>query len=383
MKIIFNRTKVASAIAPLMATAVNRSTMSASEGILIEAKKPSTVILTTYDLERGMRTTIDAEVVEEGYYVVNAQKFNQALHVMDSETVTLSINDKFRASITSGRANITMIALDGEDFPAVPSLKSEMGFYIPQSIMRTMLQKTTYAMGVADQREVLNGCFVHVEDDHIVIVSCDGFKLATCKRMVEIKRGNEADSYISYSFILPVKTVNELNKLLSDDEEAITRVYLMRKHIVFEIGNIVFFSRLIEGQYVDYERLILTNHKINVVADKDELMSALERASLITEEKIAASVRSHVKLSIGGEYIEVSAISVNGSSYNEVKIEHNGDDVVIAFNNRYLMDTIRSCDTEKVRFSISSPLTGMNVEPVDPDEGAHELYMLQPIRMKD
>ncbi len=383
MKIIFNRTKVASAIAPLMATAVNRSTMSASEGILIEAKKPSTVILTTYDLERGMRTTIDAEVIEEGYYVINAQKFNQALHVMDSETVTLTINDKFRASITSGRANITMIALDGEDFPAVPSLKSEMGFYISQKIMRTMLQKTTYAMGVADQREVLNGCFVHVEDDHIIIVACDGFKLATCKRMAEIKRGNEADSYISYSFILPVKTVNEVNKLLSDDEEAITRVYLMRKHIVFEIGNIVFFSRLIEGQYVDYERLILTNHKIKVEADKDELMSALERASLITEEKIAASVRSHVKLNVNGEYIEVSAISVNGSSYDEVKIDHEGEDVVIAFNNRYLMDTIRSCDTERIRFSIFSPLTGMNVEPVDPEDGASELYMIQPIRMKD
>ncbi|MBR3967959.1 MAG: DNA polymerase III subunit beta [Clostridia bacterium] len=383
MKIVFNRTKVSNAIAPLMATAVNRSTMSASEGILIEAKKPSTVILTTYDLERGMRTVVEADVVEEGYYVINAQKFNQALHVMDSENVTLTINDKFRASITSGRANITMIALDGEDFPAVPSLRSEMGFYIRQSIMRTMLQKTTYAMGVADQREVLNGCFVHVEDDHIIIVACDGFKLATCKRMVEIKRGNENDSYISYSFILPVKTVAEVNKLLSDDEDAVTRVYLMRKHIVFEIGNIVFFSRLIEGQYVDYERLILTNHKIKVEADKDELMSALERASLITEEKIAASVRSHVKLNVNGEYIEVSAISVNGSSYDEVKIDHEGDDVVIAFNNRYLMDTIRSCDTEKVRFSISSPLTGMNVEPVDEEEGVEELYMLQPIRMKD
>ncbi len=383
MKIIFNRTKVTNAIAPLMATAVNRSTMSASEGILIEAKKPSTVILTTYDLERGMRTTIDADVVEEGYYVINAQKFNQALHVMDSETVTLTVNDKFRASITSGRANITMIALDGEDFPAVPSLKSEMGFYISQRTIRTMLQKTTYAMGVADQREVLNGCFVHVEDDHIVIVACDGFKLATCKRMAEIKRGNEADEYISYSFILPVKTVNEINKLLSDDDEAITRVYLMRKHIVFEIGNIVFFSRLIEGQYVDYERLILTNHKIKVEADKDDLMSALERASLITEEKIAASVRSHVKLNINGEYIEVSAISVNGSSYDEVNIEHEGEDVVIAFNNRYLMDTIRSCDTEKIRLSISSPLTGMNVEPIGEEDGVEELYMLQPIRMKD
>ncbi|MBQ8208045.1 MAG: DNA polymerase III subunit beta [Clostridia bacterium] len=383
MKIIFYRSKAASAIAPLMATAVNRSTLAAVEGILIEAKAPDTVILTTYDLEKGMRTTVEAEVIEEGYFVVNAQKFNQALHVMDSDKITLTVDEKFRATITSGRANISMNALDGEDFPAVPSLKSEMGFFIHQSVLRKMLLKTTYAMGTVDQRQVLNGCFVHVEDDSIIIVACDGFKLATCRRKADIKKGNEEDRYISYSFILPVKTVAEVNKLLSDDEDAITRIYLMRKHIVFEIGNIIFFSRLIEGEYVDYERLIISTHKITLEADKDELMSALERAALITEEKIAGSVRSHVKLNVTNEYLEVSANSTNGSSYDEVKIDHTGEDVVIAFNNRYLMDSIRSCDTEKVRFSISSPLTGMNIEPVGEDEGVEELYMLQPIRMKD
>lgn len=383
MKIVFNRLKASNAIAPLMATAVNRSTNQAADGILIEAKAPSTVILTTYDLERGMRTTVEANVIEEGYFVVNAQKLNQALHVMDSEEITLTVDEKFRASITSGRSNISMNALDGEDFPIVPALKSEMGFYIGQGVLRKMLQKISYAMATVDQREVLNGCFVHVEEDSIIVVACDGFKLATCRRKTEIKKGNEEDRYIRYSFILPVKTVNEINKLLSDDEESITRIYLMRKHIVLEIGNIVFFSRLIEGEYVDYERLILTNHKITVEADKDELMSALERASLITEEKIAGSVRSHVKLNVNNEYLEISASSTNGSSYDELKIEHYGDDIVIAFNNRFLMDSLRSCDTDTVKLSISSPLTGMNVEPVGEDDGVEEIYMIQPIRMKE
>lgn len=383
MKIIFDRNKAAAAIAPLMATAVNRSTHSSVEGILMEAKAPNTVILTTYDLEKGMRTTVEAEVLEEGYYIINAQKFNQALHVMDSEKITLTVDENFRAKITSGRSNISMNALDGEDFPAVPSLKSEMGFFIHQSVLRRMLIKTTYAMAVADQRQVLNGCYVHVEDDSIDIVACDGFKLAVCSRNAFIKKGNEEDRYIRYSFILPVKTVAEVNKLLSDDEEAITRIYLMRKHIVFEIGNIVFFSRLIEGEYVDYEKLIITDHKISLEADKEELMSALERASLITEEKIAGSVRSHVKLNISGDYLEISAISTNGSSYDEVKINHKGEDMVIAFNNRFLMDSVRSCDTDTVRFSLSSPYLGMNIEPVGEEDGVKEVYMLQPIRMKE
>lgn len=383
MKIIFDRAKVASVISPLMATAVNRSTLPAVEGILIEAKFPNTVILTTYDLEKGMRTSIEAQVVEEGYFVVNAQKFNQTLYVMDSDKITLTVDDRMRATITSGRSTVSMNALDGEDFPAVPSLKSEMGFFIHQKVLRRMLAKTTYAMGTVDQRQVLNGCFVHVEDDSIMIVACDSFKLAKCTRKADIKKGNESDRYISYSFILPVKTVNELYRLLSDDEDAITRIYLMRKHIVFEIGNIVFFSRLIEGEYIDYDRIILNSHKIHVEANKDILLSALERAALITEEKIAGSVRSHVKLNVKDDIIEISAVSTNGSSYDEVKIDHNGDNLLIAFNNRYLMDSIRSCDTEKIKLSISSPLTSMNIEPVGEDDGIEELYMLLPVRMKE
>ncbi|MBE6538018.1 MAG: DNA polymerase III subunit beta [Ruminococcaceae bacterium] len=383
MKIIFDRAKVASVISPLMATAVNRSTLPAVEGILIEAKFPNTVILTTYDLEKGMRTSIEAQVVEEGYFVVNAQKFNQTLYVMDSDKITLTVDDRMRATITSGRSTVSMNALDGEDFPAVPSLKSEMGFFIHQKVLRRMLAKTTYAMGTVDQRQVLNGCFVHVEDDSIMIVACDSFKLAKCTRKADIKKGNESDRYISYSFILPVKTVNELYRLLSDDEDAITRIYLMRKHIVFEIGNIVFFSRLIEGEYIDYDRIILNSHKIHVEANKDILLSALERAALITEEKIAGSVRSHVKLNVKDDIIEISAVSTNGSSYDEVKIDHNGDNLLIAFNNRYLMDSIRSCDTEKIKLSISSPLTSMNIEPVGEDDGIEEIYMLLPVRMKE
>lgn len=383
MKIIFDRSKVANAITPLMATVGNRSTIAAIEGILIEAKAPDTVILTTYDLEKGMRTTIEAEVIEEGYFVVNAQKFNKALYVMESDKITLTIDEKFRATLTSGRAIISMNALDGEDFPAVPSLKSEMGFFVGQNILRRMLQKINHAMAVNSERKVLNGCFVHVEDNSMVIVSCNGHKLATCKKNTDIKKGNENDTYISYSFILPYKTVSELNKLLSDDEEAITRIYLMRKHIVFEIGNIVFFSRLVEGEYIDYERLIITSHKINMVIDKDEFLSALDRAALITEEKISGRLSSYVKLDINGEYIEISAVSINGSSHDEIKIEHSGDDIVIAFNNRYLMDSLRSCDTEKVKLSMSSPLTGMNVEPFGEADGTDELYMIQPIRMND
>lgn len=383
MKIIFNRGIASSAVAPLMATAVGRSTLAAVEGILIEAKKPDICILTTYDLEKGMRITIEAKVIEEGFCIINAQKFNQTLHVMESDEIILTVDEKMNATISSGVSTFKMNALDGEDFPAIPSLKSEMSFFIEQRILRKMFSKTMYAMATADQRQVLNGCFVHVENDEILIVACDSFKLAKCSQKTDIKSANENDNFVRYSFILPVKTVNEVYKLLSDSEDSICKIYLMRKHIVFEIDNIVFFSRLIEGEYIDYDRIILTNHKVFATVNRNTMLSSLERAALITEEKIAGSVRSHVKLNIDGEIIKVSAVSTNGSSYDEVSALHEGENVLIAFNNRYLMDSIRATDTEKIKLSLSSSLSSMNIEPIGTEDGIEEIYMLLPVRMKE
>lgn len=383
MKIKFNRTELSTSIAPLMATAVNRSTVPAVEGILIEAREPDTCIFTTYDLEKGIRTNVEAKVEEEGFNVINAQKFYQTLQLLDGDEVELIIDEKLGVIITDGKSKFRLNALKGEDFPGVPSLKSQMGFFIEQSALLRMFRKISYAMGTVDQRQVLNGCFVQVEDEEILMVSCDSFKLAKCSKAMPIKAGNADDKYIRYAFILPVKTVNELCRMLSDDEESITRIYLMRKHIVFEIGNYVFFSRLIEGEYIDYDRIIQRNHPSAAILDRDELLGALERASLITEEKIAGSMRSHVKLEFEGEALKISAVSTNGSSYDEVGIEHSGDDVLIAFNNRYLMDTIRACSTEKIKISMTSALASINVEPVGEEEGVEEIFMLLPVRMRE
>ena len=383
MKIKFKRTELASSIAPLMATAVNRSTVPAVEGILIEAREPDTCIFTTYDLEKGIRTRVEAQVEEEGFNVVNAQKFFQTLQVLDGDEIEMIIDEKLGVIITDGKSKFRMNALRGEDFPAVPSLKSQMGFFIEQATLLRMFRKISYAMGTVDQRQVLNGCFVQVEDEEILMVACDSFKLAKCSRSMPIKAGNPEDRYIRYAFILPVKTVNELCRMLSDDEDSITRIYIMRKHIVFEIGEYVFFSRLIEGEYIDYDRIIQTNHPTTAILDREEMLGALERASLITEEKIAGSMRSHVKLEFETGALKISAVSTNGSSYDEIVTEHKGDNVLIAFNNRYLMDTIRATSTEKIKISMTSALASINVEPVDEDENVEEIFMLLPVRMRE
>ena len=383
MKIVFSRQKAAASLAPLMNATTGRSAVSTSDGFLIEASAPDKCVFTAYDLEKGMRTNVEAKVIEGGSYIINAQKFLQTLRVMEGEDVTLTVDEKLSACISSGKSSHKMNAMRGEDFPKIPELKSQLGFEIPQASLRSMIGKTMYAIGVNDQRQVLNGCYFRIVDKNLMLVSCDSFKLAKCSTETELENRNSDGSRVSFSFIVPVKTVNELYKLLSDDEEATTRIYMMRKHIIMELGDIIFFSRLIEGEYIDYDRIILKNHKIVAVTDRDELISALERAALVTEERIAGSVRSHVKLEFVGDILKITANSAAGSTYDELNIEHEGNDICIAFNNRYLLDSLRSCPGDKVKLSLSSPLTSMNIQPAKEEEGSEDVFMLLPVRMKD
>ena len=216
-----------------------------------------------------------------------------------------------------------------------------------------------------------------------MFVTCDSFKLAKCVRKTDIGNMNTDGEKIRYNFIIPYKTVNELYRLLSDDEEALTRIYYKRKYMVMEIGDIVFFSRLIEGEYINYDRIILKTHTVKIGMNRQEFLSALERASLVTEERIAGNTRSHVRLDITGNTMAVSANSVIGSTYDEVEITHEGEDMFIAFNNRYLIDSVRACRGERIRISLSSALTSINIEPEVNEKDCEDIFMLLPVRMKD
>ena len=383
MKIIFDRQKILNDISPLMCAVSGKSTLTAVEGILIEAKKPDTVTMTTYDLEKGVRITTDAKVIEEGTYIINAQKFSQTMKVMNSEEITLTVDQKLSVCIESGKSSYKMSALEASDFPAIPKLTSPMGFTLRQSVLKEMISQTSYAMGVNDQRSILNGTYFLVKEGKLMMVTCDSFKLAKCTRVTEIGNGNDDGEEVRYAFIVPIKTINELWKLLSDDEEAITRIHFQRKYMVFELNGIIFFTRLIEGEYIDYNRIIVKDHRIKIKMDREELISALERAALVTEERIAGNTRSHVRLDINGHLMAISANSAIGSTYDEVEIDHEGEDMFIAFNNRYLIDSVRACRSERIVISLSSALTSINIEPEENTEDSEEIFMLLPVRMKD
>jgi DNA polymerase-3 subunit beta len=382
MKIVFNRQEVSNKITPMMSVVSGKSTLTAVEGILIEAKSQDSCTLTAFDLEKGIKITVNANVLEQGSCIINAQKFNQTLRVMEGEEITLTVDSKMTATFECGKSSHKTGALRAEEFPEIPDLKTEKGFIVKECALKKMLTKVSYAMGVNEPRPVLNGCFVKTEEGMINVVACDGFKLAVCSYGAELKRLEGSERGVEYSFIIPVKSVNELTKLLSDGEDEEVAVYMSHKNMVVEFADLIFFTRLINGEYVDYNRIIIKNHKIEVKASKQKVIAALEKASLITEERIAGSVRSHVRVEVVGDMMKVSAVSTAGSIYDEFNIEHAGDDLSIAFNNRYLIDSIRSCRSQTIKISMSSPLMSINIEPCDDEEGS-ELFMLLPVRTRE
>lgn len=382
MKIVFNRQDICNKIAPLMNVVSTKGTIKAVEGILIDANAPDNCTLTAFDIEKGMRINVSCEVLEQGSYIINAQKFNQTLKVMDGDEITLTVDNKLGVLFECGKSSHRTGALNGSDFPEIPDLMSEKGFIVSQAQLKKMMAKVSYAIGINEPRPVLNGCFIRTEEGKINVVACDGFKLAVCSADAELKKIENSTKGVDFSFIVPVKSVNELIRLLSDDDEDTVTVYMSHRNMVVVFEDITFFTSLIVGDFVDYNRIIIKNHKIEVLASKQQLIAALEKAALITEERIANSVRSHVKIEVTEDLFKVSAVSSAGSIYDEFNIEHTGDDISIAFNNRFLLDSIRSCRSDKIRISMSSPHMGINIEPCDDEEG-EELFMLLPVRTRD
>ena len=386
MKIVFNRQEIINCVTPLMCAASgSRSSIAAVEGILFEAEVPSTVTMTTYDLEKGVRTTVEANVLEGGSCVINAQKFLQSVKVMSGDEITLSVNDRLAVSIMSGKSNYRMSALPAADFPALPALRTELGFTLPSGVLRKMINKVSYAMGVNDQRIILNGTYFKVNDGDLLCVACDSFRLAKSEKKLEFGRINDDRDALHFAYVVPAKTINELCRMRPDDDELTVAVYMGRKHMVYVIEGLTFFTRLIEGEYIDYDCIIIKNHRIIVECPRDALLMALEKAAIVTEEKIVGAGRAYVKLSLEGGLLKVTAESALGSSYDEIPVEHEGEDIVIAFNNRYLIDSVRSCTGDTVELQMSTPLTSVNIIPVHPDDGedTEDVFFLLPVRMQN
>ena len=382
MKVIFEKNKFISAITPALGFVSGKNTLPAIEGINLICEAPGKCTVTAYDLEKGFRSYCECEVEEEGNYIINGQKLSQRIRALPGDFVTVEVNSKNIVSISAGTRKFELHAIDGRDFPALPDLEGERGFEIPQSTLAKMLRQTGFAIAQNNMRPELNGSYFVTDGSTLTVVSCDGNKLALSEQKIDVKDYRHDNADFEAKFIVPGKTLTELLKIMEDTDEPM-RVKLTQKNVIFTVDRFNFFSRLIDSEYIDYNRFIPKNSKIFVNLDAESFTDALESSMLVAEDHTLGQAKSPLKCNFEGNQLTVSCTSVSGRVSDKIFTEKIGDDIEIGFNCRYRLDAMKSCTADRVKLSLSGPLMSMIIEPAEADENERFLFLVLPVKMKD
>lgn len=382
MRFTVSKSTFINKLTPAMGTVSNKGTITAIEGVLIETIDGQ-IRISTYDMTKGVRSTFDAiEIEREGKFIINAQRLYQTVRVMPEDEVTIDVNEKLGCTISSGKASFSMFAMKGEDFPNLPELSGDRGFEISSEKIRLMIGKVAHSIAEVDNRPMLCGAFFKISRDNLEVVSCDSYTLSRCSVKCNITSLFAAND-VDFAFIIPGHALSELSKNLADGEEENVHFYISRKHAIIKKGNSIFFTRTIDSEYIDYNRIIPKDNDIVITVDRERFLDGLERANIVADEKIKGSTRSYVKLTTDDQYISITSASVNGKVSDEMECVHEGRDIEIGFNCRYLINSVKVAEGENIKITLKSPTQAITIEPAEEDDGFKYFYMILPVRMNE
>ena len=359
MKVSFDRETLLSALIPAAGIVPGRNMSTGTDGVLFEctSEDQSSCILSVYDLEKGMRTKIEATVYEGGSFILNTQKILQIVRAMPEGNVMIDVSeDDLVTTVSVGTRAFRISALKGENFPHLPLLSGDRNYTLAQHEFRDVVGRTVYAASQHDPKPQCNGVYFNIEGGKMTLVALDGYRLAI----------NEIDAPADSEdakVLVPSKILGELMKLVRDSEDEIT-ISLARKHIMFKMDESVYFARIIDAEYVKYMQMLPKTHKTEVFVGKEEFLEALDSALLITEDKLGGNYRTYVKMVFRDKKIEISAESSSGSFNEDVPAAKNGEDLVIGFHCRYMIEALRNLpeDVVTVRIRMNTVESGAVIE---------------------
>lgn len=387
MKATFEKEALLLAITRSLGCVAEKMT-SVIEGIYINTVGDDRCQVCAYDIEKGIKIEISANVHEGGSLVINGSKLASIVKYMPAE-VTLETGDNNVVTVSSGRSKFQLHYLPGSDFPKIPEFSPERHFELPQNTLKKIINQTAFAISHDETRPALTGLYIEINSDKMKAVACDGYRLAVREIMMKTEIYSKTGEEELY-FIIPGKTITELLRLLEDKEETI-KFSLTRKHIIFSLKmkygseekETVMFSRLVDANYIEYQRFYPKECKTFVTVDRDALENALERASLVTEDRVQGQVKSAVKFNFTDGLLNVSAISINGKFFDEIPIEKSGADLVIGFPCKYLIEILRSTDQLVLKLSLTSALMSMLIEGESESGDSKFLYLALPMKMRE
>jgi len=348
-------------------TVAQKSALSALEGILCQATNG--LSLTGFNMETAITYKIYADVSDMGQCVLPAKLFGDIIRRLPEGPVTVVVDDNFKVSIRAGYASFTISAESAEDYPELPDVGSGRSIRIPQTALKELIGGTIFSVSENQGRPIHTGVKFEVENDTISAIAVDGFRLARRTYHTEEETGRQM------SFVVPAQGLKEVEKILQDAEED-AAFTLGTKHIMFNVGDATIICRLLEGEFLDWRRVVPTNCPIKLVADVAELTSSIERVGLIVSEKY----KSPVRCVFSDQVVLLKTNTTIGAAEDRCSLAGDGKELEIGFNVRYLCDALRAVPGDEVVLELTNGLSPIVMTPVEGSK--HDFsYMVLPVRI--
>ena len=368
MQILCSKSELIRGIQTVQSAVSTKNTLPVLANILLETQSNQLKLAAT-DLEVGVRCMVKAEVVKEGALTVPAKTLSDFIRTLpEDQEIRIQSEDSARMEIRSGKTKCVLLGLPKEDFPVLPDFPEETAVLLESKVLKEMIHRTVYAMSTDETRYILNGIFFMLEKGQMRAVATDGRRLAYMAREI-------ADKKASFRVIVPAKAVRELERLLGGEGAASDTIAMSvtANQVAFRAGDTIIISRIIEGNFPNYEQVIPKSSTIRLqVATKDFLMMT-QRASLGSGERGGA-----VKFAV-----EKNKLRAIGSAQGRVEVEdemmidYAGTPLEIAFNPQFVIDILKSMDGGSVALEFSTALNPGVIRPVGDEQ---TISVIMPMR---
>lgn len=377
MKLLIQRSHLVQAIQNVHKAVSSKSTIPVLSGIKMAADKDG-VRLTATDLEIGIETFIPThiedepimDVIEPGAIVLSARYFADIVKKLPTQQVEIEVKQNYLTIIRAGKSEYNLHGLDHEEFPRLPQVNDQNVFTIQADIFKDMIRQVAFSVSTEEIRPMLTGVLFSLKNGQLKFVATDSHRLATREATVEAAPTLELSNVI-----VPGKSLNELARLLPDNDSLID-VVVAENQVLVKMNRTQFYTRLVDGQYPDISRIIPTTFKSGITVNTKELYNAVERAQLIAKD----SDNNLVRFTIKADQLQITSNSPDVGKVSEVidGIKMTGDELLIAFNAKYVMDALRVLDSEELVIEFTGSMSPFLMK--QPDNPRY-LYLVVPVRI--
>ena len=363
MKLVCSKANLLNGVQIVSKAVPNKTTMSILECILIDATGKN-IKLIANDMELGIETTIEGDVVEKGQIALDAKILLDIVRKLHDHEVTFETDKSFKTNITCEKAKFTIIGKSGEDFSYLPSIEKIDFITVSQFTLKEVVRQTIFSISDNDTNKLMSGELFDINGDTLKVVSLDGHRISI--RKIGLK-----DNYPSRKVVVPGKTLNEVSKILSGDTDKDVNIFFTGKHILFEFDNTTVVSRLIEGEYFKIDQMLSSDYETKVTINKKELLECIDRATLLVKE----GDKKPIIINITDEMMELKINSTVGSMNEEIDIAKQGKDLMIGFNPKFMIDALRVIDDEQVDIYLVNPKAPCFIR----DTAENYIYLILPV----